>query len=106
MLKLKIVSSETTSKRIHSTRTNRDYLIRTQAGIFGDTGSTELVPVGLDEDQAPYPEGEYEILASTFYFDRMSGRLKAGKLNLRPLNGAPSATPPGAARATGQAPNK
>ena len=96
MLKLKILTAETTRKVIHSNRMNRDYLIRQQAAIFGDDGNTELVPVALQEDQPPYAAGEYEILPATFYFDRESGRLKAGNLVLRPLNGAPSAPGPGA----------
>ncbi len=100
MLKLKILTAETTRKTIHSTRNNRDYVIRQQAAIYGDEGNTELVPVGLDEDQAPYPAGEYEILPATFYFDRESGRLKAGRLALRPVDGAPSAPAQGASSAT------
>lgn len=88
-MQLRIVSGEIATRRVTG-KDGTKYLFRDQQALFGADGETSWLPIRLADDQAAYPPGEYELLASSFYVNR-EGRLTLGRINLRPLSAAPAA---------------
>jgi hypothetical protein len=82
MLKVRVVSGEVFSRKIHSQKHQKDFIFRDQMAVL-EGESPQPFKLSLAEDQAAYPPGEYEVLPASFYVDR-DNKLTVGKLALKP----------------------
>jgi hypothetical protein len=83
-MQIRIVAGEVFSRKVKSSKTGKEYVFRDQMGIALMGGDSSPCKVPLQDDQAGYPVGLYDVLDASFYVDRDS-RLAVGRLALRPV---------------------
>lgn len=101
MIRIRILSGEVFSRKVHSNRTGKDYNFRDQMGVALCGGDSQPCKVSLRDDEPAYGPGLYEVLDESFYVDR-DQKIALGRLRLRPVadaavSGAPAAPRPVAA---------
>jgi hypothetical protein len=90
MIKVEITSTEVMTKNGIS-KVGKPYTIREQSGfahLVGKDGQAQKYPQGirvnLEDDQAAFPVGMYELAASSLYVGKF-GQLAIGRIQLRAL---------------------
>lgn len=90
MLRVMIESEEVKEKSGTSPRTGKPYRIREQGAyiyLIGKDGKENRFPaqmrVSLEDDQAPYKQGEYTLALSSLYVGRFDS-LVVGRVDLIP----------------------
>lgn len=83
-MKIRVQSAQVVERTIKRQRDGKEFRFREQQGLVQVGLETRIVNVGLADDQAPYPSGEYMLLDGSFFVDR-NGRLQVGRLALQPV---------------------
>ena len=95
-MRIKIKSAEVSERNVTSNKTNKQYTFREQQGLVEMGDERRAIVIPLQDKQAAYAPGEYEMLDTSLYVDR-NGHLAVGRLHLKLIVSAAS----GAARQTG-----
>ena len=94
MIKIEVKSAEVTTKSGIAAKTGKPYSIREQeawaflCSVTGPQPYPSRTVLNLEDDQPPYPPGQYTIDASSIYVGDF-GSLRLGRLRLKAL--APAA---------------
>jgi Helix-destabilising protein len=88
-VRIRIKSAQIQERQIKRKTDGKAFTFREQQGLVAMGEETRLIVVGLTDDQAAYPPGDYELLDGSFYVDR-NGHLALGRLALKPLVSAGS----------------
>lgn len=90
MLRVVVESAQVTEKSGVSPKTQKPYRIREQGAyifLLGADGKEKKFPaqlrINLDDDQSPYPPGEYSLSLTSLYVGRFDA-LQVGRLDLVP----------------------
>lgn len=85
-MKVRVVKAELSERTVTRRRDSKQFTFREQsAQVDLPNGERRVIALSLDEGQAPYAAGEYNILDASFYVDR-NARLALGRLHLAPVS--------------------
>jgi len=84
-MKLTVKSTHVLERKIHSEKRGRDYVFREQEAVVELGEERRLIALSLEDDQAPYPVGQYEVLDGSFEVDRNRNLALKRRLALKPL---------------------
>lgn len=83
-MKLKVQEAKVNERTVVRKRDSKAFTFREQPALVDlPNGERRVVNVSLEEGQAPYQPGDYDILDTSFYVDQ-NGRLAIGRLHLAP----------------------
>lgn len=92
MLRVVVESAEVSEKSGTSPKTGKPYRIREQGAyifLLGADAKEKKFPthmrINLDDDQAPFPPGEYSLAMTSLYVGRFDA-LRVGRVDLTPRN--------------------
>jgi hypothetical protein len=87
-MKLRVVEAKVMERNVVRKRDGKSFQFREQsAQVDLPNGERRVIAVSLEEGQAPYAPGVYDLLDTSFFVDR-NGRLALGRLHLVPESGA------------------
>lgn len=90
-MKLKVVEAKVSERSVTRARDGKTFKFREQSALMDlPNGERRVIAVSLEEGQAPYPPGDYDLMDSSFTVDR-NGRLAIGRVHLAPSRPAASA---------------
>lgn len=83
-MKFKVVEAKVSERTVVRARDGKAFRFREQSALMDlPNGERRVIAVSLEEGQAPYPVGEYQLMDSSFTVDR-NGRLAIGRVHLAP----------------------
>jgi hypothetical protein len=97
-MKLKVKSLGVFERRITAAKTGKAYTFREQEAVVEMGEERRIIVLSLEDGQAAYAVGEYEVLDSSFEVDRNRNLALKRRLALKPITVAASA-PVGARQA-------
>lgn len=93
-MKLTVKSTNVYERKIHSAKRGKDYVFREQEAVVEMGEERRIIVLSLEDSQAAYPVGQYEVLDASFEVDNNRNLALKRRLALKPLTVAASA--PGA----------
>ena len=84
-MRLKVKSAQVFERKVVSNKNGKEYKFREQEALVTLGDETRIVVVSLEQDQAPYPPGEYDLLETSFDVDRDRRLAFKRRLALKPV---------------------
>ena len=84
-MRLKVKSSQVFERKVVSSKNQKEYKFREQEALVTLGDETRIVVISLEQEQAAYPPGEYEVLETSFDVDRDRRLAFKRRLALKPV---------------------
>jgi len=83
-MKLRVKAQQVNERKI-TAKTGKEYTFREQQAVVELGEERRVINLSLDDTQAAYPVGEYEVLDGSFEVDRNGNLALKRRLALKPL---------------------
>lgn len=91
-MKLRVKSLQVVERKITSAKNQKQYTFREQEAVVTLGEEVRLIVLSLEDGQAAYPPGDYEVLESSFEVDRNRNLAFKRRLSLKPVTVAASSS--------------
>jgi hypothetical protein len=92
-MKIRVKSLQVFERKIVSPKNGKQYTFREQEALVSMGDEVRVFVLSLGDDQAPYPEGEYEVLPESLDVDRNRNLAFKRRLALKPVSAAAGVAP-------------